>query len=147
MWLLREHTGPLRADLRREYGIDLDAVLDERSIRPTVLLDLVDGLSLQAAVWRSIDPDVIWGLDPMLLALLVDEVRVLRYEFEKVNFKGTPKKPEPLPRPGVTRHEDVEKTVIGSGEGFDTIAEFDAWYASVRASQVSDPGPPVEPTS
>lgn len=142
MWLLREHTGPLRADLRREYhGLDLDAVLAERSIRPTVLLDLIENLSPQASVWRAIDPDVVWGLDPMLLALLVDEVRVLRYEFEKVHFKGTPKLPEPLPRPGVTQHEDVEKTVIGSGEGFDTMAEFDAWYAAREWRE-----PPAEPS-
>jgi len=131
--LLREHQGPLRADLRREYGVDLDAALGSRTIRPTVLLDLIDGLSPQAAVWRSIDPDMVWTLDAMLLAALVDEIRVLRWEFERVNFKGKALKPEPVPRPGVK--PPVEKSVIGAGEGFETIADFDAWYAGVRASQ------------
>lgn len=129
MWLLREHTGPLRADLRREYhGLDLDAVLADRSIRPTVLLDLIDHLSPQASVWRAIDPDVAWTPDLMLLALLTDEIRVLRWEFERANFKGKPEKPEPIPRPGVKPKTEVE--TIGKGEGFDTIEEFDAWYAA-----------------
>jgi len=119
--------------MRREYGVDIDAVLAERSIRPTVLLDLIDNLSPSASLWRAIDPDVAWTPDLMLTALLVDEIRVLRWEFEKVNFRGKAPRPEPIPRPGVT--PSMERSVIGAGEGFDTIAEFDAWYAGVTASR------------
>jgi len=76
----------------------------------------------------------------MLLALLIDEVRVLRWEFERVNFKGHKPPPEPLPRPGVTKNTgDTQRDVIGAGEGFDTIAEFDAWYAEIQASRAVVP--------
>lgn len=114
-----------------------------------MLLDLIQHLSPSAAVWRAIDPDVVWGLDPMLLALLVDEIRVLRWEFERVNFKGKAEKPEPLPRPGVKPKPEVE--TIGKGEGFDTIEEFEAFYAdwkrrvAVRSEDESGPDP-VLPT-
>lgn len=79
-------------------------------------------------MWRAIDPDVAWTPDLMLLALLTDEIRVLRWEFERVNFKGKATRPDPIPRPGVAA--PVEKTVVGAGEGFETMAEFDAWYAA-----------------
>ena len=96
-------------------------------------MDLIDHLSPQASVWRVIDPDVVWTPDLMLLAALVDEIRVLRWEFEKVNFKGKSKRPEPIPRPGV--QPSVERDVVGAGDGFETIADFDAWYAQVQAVQ------------
>lgn len=108
-------------------------MLEERSVRPLALLDLIEWLPPGAAVWRSIEPDTVWGLPESLLALLVDEIRVLRWEFERVNFKGKPKPPDPLPRPGVT--PSVERDRIGAGEGFDTIEEFDAWYASIQAER------------
>lgn len=116
-------------------------------MRPTVLLDLIDNLSPSAALWRAIDPNVLWGLPEMLSALLIDEVRALRWVFERANFKGHKPPPEPLPRPGVAGSETTDRDVIGAGEGFDTIAEFDAWYAEIRAEQrmpvpelASDPG-------
>lgn len=117
----------------------MDRVLDERSVRPMALLDLIEWLPPEAAVWRSIEPDVVWGLPESLLALLVDEIRVLRWEFERVNFKGKTKPPEPLPRPGVKPQTEVD--VIGKGDGFDTIEEFERWYADVKASRASsEPG-------
>lgn len=79
-------------------------------------------------MWRAIDPDVVWGLDPMLLALLVDEIRVLRWQFERVHFKGKPERPKPIPRPGVAPEPEVEK--VAPDGGFDTIEEFQAWYAA-----------------
>lgn len=123
----------MRADLRRFYTLDLDAALAERSVRPTALLDLIEHLPQDAAVWRAIDPDTAWDLPAMLLALLVDEVRVLRWEFERANFKGRPPQPEPIPRPGVTPKAEVE--TVGKGDGFDTVAEFEAWYAQAKARQ------------
>ncbi|NKY08948.1 hypothetical protein [Cellulomonas hominis] len=115
-------------------------MLAERTIRPTVLLDLIDGLTPGAALWRAIDPEVLWDANAMLLALLIDEVRVLRWEFERANFKGHKPPPEPLPRPGVAKNTgDTQRDVIGAGEGFDTIDEFKAWYAEVQASFVGAP--------
>lgn len=113
-------------------------MLNERSVRPMALLDLIEWLPADAAVWRSIEPDTVWGLPESLLALLVDEIRVLRWEFERVNFKGKTKPPEPLPRPGVKPKAEVE--TIGKGDGFDTIEEFERWYSDVKASR-SPSGP------
>jgi hypothetical protein len=45
-----------------------------------------------------------WSQDNMLRALLIDEVRILRWVFQSVNSeKGkAPEQPAPLPRPGVS---------------------------------------------
>ncbi|MDO5091832.1 MAG: hypothetical protein Q4D79_00160 [Propionibacteriaceae bacterium] len=128
--ILREHRGPLRADLRREYGIDLDAALAPDfpdHIPPPVLLDLIDGLSPQATYWRAVDPDrATWGLTDHLLATLIDDLRVFMWEFG--GKRG--KRPDPIPRPGVESPEEV--TVIGASKGFDSIEEFQAWYQGRR---------------
>lgn len=120
----------------REYGVDLDAAIETRSIRPMVLLDLVEHLSPTASLWRAIDPDMAWTPDRMLLATLIDEIRVLRWEFERVHFRGKPTRPEPIPRPGVERPV-VEVDKVKTDGGFDTIAEFDAWYAEAKERQRS----------
>lgn len=94
-------------------------------MRPLVLLDYIESLSPQAALWRAIEPDVVWDLQAMLTALLIDEIRVLRWEFERVNFKGKTRPPEPLPRPGVAKPED--KTVFGGGASALPMDEMAAW--------------------
>ena len=104
-------------------------------MRPTVLLDLIDNLSPSAALWRAIDPDVVWDLQATLTALLIDEIRVLRWEFERVYFKGKTRPPDPIPRPGAAPPSERTVERVGASEGFDTIAEFDAWYAGVQASR------------
>lgn len=125
----------MRADLLREYGVDLDDALDG-GLRPTALADLAVNLSPSASVWREIEPDVIWGLPEALLALLVDEIRAYRYEFGKVNrFRGMGRPPEPIERPGVKPQTEVD--TIGKGEGFDTIEDFEAWYEGVKAGHRS----------
>ncbi len=108
-------------------------MLAERTLQPTVLLDLIDHLSPGASLWRALDPDALWALEPMLLALLVDELRVLRWEFERAHFTGRRPPPEPLPRPGVAaRAGDRDRHTVGAGTGFDTLADFDRWYAARR---------------
>lgn len=100
-------------------------MLDEQSVRPSVLLDLIDHLSPSASLWRAIDPDVAWGMEPMLLALIVDEIRVLRWEFERVNFKGRPPRPEQVPRPGVG--PAVDRAVYGGATSAVALDEMAAW--------------------
>lgn len=127
---LREHRGPLRADFRREYGIDLDAVLSPESsihMPADVLLDLIDGLSPQAAYWRAVAPDrAAWGLSEQLLAELNDRFALLCWGLG--GQKGA--QPKPIPRPGVEPDEEV--VVIGASKGFDSIEEFENWYQKRR---------------
>lgn len=123
--LLREYRGPIRADFRREYGLDIDQVIEERSMRPSVVLDLIDNLSPQAALWRAINPDSVWTLEAMLLAAVVDELRAYRWEFSRVNFKGRQRPPDPIPRPGVT--PPVDKQTFGGRESALPLDEMAAW--------------------
>lgn len=127
---LREHRGPLRADFRREYGIDLDAVLSPESsihMPADVLLDLIDGLSPQAAYWRAVAPDrAAWGLSEQLLAELNDRFALFCWGLG--GRKGA--QPKPIPRPGVEPDEEV--VVIGASRGFDSIEEFEDWYQKRR---------------
>lgn len=107
-------------------------------MRPSVLLDLIDHLSPQAALWRAIDPEVIWGLSEMLTALLIDEIRALRWEFERVNFKGKTRPPDPLPRPGVRKPE--EKTTYGGGSSVLPIDEMATWLGWAITPETDTPG-------
>ena len=69
-----------------------------------------------------------WDLQATLTALLIDEIRVLRWEFERVNFKGKTRPPDPIPRPGVAPAED--KTTFGGGASvlpLDEMAEWLGW--------------------
>lgn len=127
---LREHRGPLRADFRREYGIDLDAALSPESpihMPADVLLDLIDGLSPQAAYWRAVAPDrATWGLSEQLLAELNDRFALFCWGLG--GQKGA--QPKPISRPGVEPDEEV--VVIGASRGFDSIEEFENWYQKRR---------------
>lgn len=90
--ILKEYRGPLRADFRREYGIDLDAALVPDSpayVRPAVMLDLIDGLSQQAAYWRAVAPDDAgWGLREQLLAQQIDDFRLFCWEWAEARVNG-----------------------------------------------------------
>lgn len=118
--LLRDYRGPLRADMRRVYGIDLDEVVEQRSIKPSVLLDLIDHLPADAAIHRALDPMAAWSQTDYLLAVVADRVG------QVLNALGAKPKYEPLPRPGDTPVAEA----IGASKGFDSIDEFEAWYAT-----------------
>lgn len=104
-------------------------------MRPTVLLDLIEHLSPGAALWRAIDPDLGWSPTDLLLAALVDEVRFLTYVTRKVNGDKRARPPQPVPRPGATQPSERTVERVGASEGFDTIAEFEAWYSRAQASR------------
>ena len=78
-----------------------------------------------SAVGRALNPDHDWTLEAQLLAATVDELRVLVW-MKTTDAQKNRNHPEPIPRPGVTPKTDS----IGAGDGFDTPAEFDAWYAA-----------------
>ncbi len=87
-----------------------------------------------------------WGLSEHLMALLIDEIRALRWEFERVNFKGKTRPPNPLPRPGVSKPE--EKTTYGGGASVLPIDEMAAWLGWAQTTEFTDTGralPPRDP--
>lgn len=64
-----------------------------------------------------------WGLSEQLLAMVVDELRVLAWQNTKDATKGR-NYPKPLPRPGVTQDEGVK---VGSRADALPLDEMAAW--------------------
>lgn len=60
MALLREHHGPLAADLRRFYGCSLADVLAGRVAGALEVADWVANLPPESAVFRASNPDGSW---------------------------------------------------------------------------------------
>lgn len=113
--------------MRREYGIDLDAVLADQSIKPSVLLDLIDHLSPTSALARAVDPSSEWSTVEHMVATVIDQLALLLWV--QPGAKGP--RPKPLPRPGMEPDEDT--ITIAASEGFATAADFDRWYLEIRA--------------
>ena len=126
--LLRDYRGPLRADFRREYGLDIDEVVEHRTLKPSVVLDLAENLSPGAALWRAIDPQRVWSESDYLTAIVIDRLGSV------LNALGAKPKFDAFPRPGDKPTTDV----IGKTKGFATIAEFDEWYAARRKTEQPD---------
>lgn len=126
--LLRHYRAPLVADFHREYGIDLEARIAEGTIRPSQVEKLASNLSRDAALWAHIDPEMAaWGLQEHLLAEVVDNLRTIRWMM--AGSKGP--RPEFVPRPGAEETED--QNTITPTTAFDSIKDFDDWYAGTRA--------------
>ena len=90
----------------------------------SALLAFVRHLPPDSALRREIDPDVAWLTDEklaLLLAHVSDQLAWLQYTLVKANG-GRPKKPKPIPRPGV---KDTTQKV---GRDPIPIKDFDAWY-------------------
>lgn len=127
--LLAECPGALRADLRRYYGLSMG---DARALGVLEVADLAHHLPQDAAVWRALDPDRVWGLTEQLLATVVDEVRIMQWMYELAHHrKGPrPKPPQRIPRPGITQPEDEDTTTYGgraSALPTDEMAEWLGW--------------------
>lgn len=125
--LLHLYRAPLRADFLREYNLDLDAVVETRSLRPSILLGLIDHLSPDAALWRAIrppEPDDQWKLDSHLLALVYDRLNQLLWVQQR-RSGAKPPKPKPLERPGV-----APETVKIEADTFSDTTDFASWYAA-----------------
>lgn len=84
------------------------------------------------ATWRTINQegiqDAIWEdvrITPALIATLIDEVRLMRWEYAQSNSKRNLKsyKPKPIERPGV-----VDDTKQHFGKGAIEVSKFDDWY-------------------
>ena len=115
----------MRADLAREYHLDLDNAL-AGDLSPFALADLVIYLPQHSQLWAAINPqDAIWDHHAMLTAYLIDQINDLRHML--TGRKGP--QPDPYPRPGYRPDVDT----IGASEGFDTISEYDTAYKAWRA--------------
>lgn len=118
--LLRDYRDVIRADLRREYGIDLDAEMAERAMKPSVLTSLIRNLSRDALLWREMNPVNEWSQVEYLLAEIADRLGYI------ANGLGAKPEFQPIPRPGA----DVEDPDAEASTGFDTPEEFEAFYAA-----------------
>lgn len=95
-----------------------------RALPASALLAFLRHLPPDSALRREIDPDVAWLTDEklaLLLAHVSDQLAWLQYTLVKANG-GRPKKPKPIPRPGV---KDTTQVV---GRDPIPIKDFDRWY-------------------
>jgi len=120
--IIAHHGEALEYDLmtRTRYLLeDIGRALPERA-----LLSFVKHLPPDSALRREIDPDAIWQTDryaAMLLATISDQLSALNYMFSR-SHGGKPKKPKPIPRPGVSDgSQHIGKDPI-------PIEDFDSWY-------------------
>lgn len=97
---LRECPDALRADLRREYGLDID-LLWSGGIGPLACADLTANLPAGSASWRRMDVPAAWTMGDWLTAMQVDQMNMWMWSNSDPKKRG--RKPEPLPRPGSGR--------------------------------------------
>lgn len=98
---------------------DIGAALPEGAA-----LSFVKYLPPDSALRREMDVECVWLTDrhnAMLLATISDQLSQLVYLFSRVHG-GKPKKPKPIPRPGV---KDSTKHI---GKDPIPIRDFDEWY-------------------
>lgn len=96
------HHDALVADFQRDYGLDLDQIIED-GISANRMRALVNGVSVEGALYRDLNPDVwFWTSDLELLATLCELVDLLNRNFVASNSDGSSPQPEPIniPRPG-----------------------------------------------
>ena len=120
--IIAHHGEALEYDLmtKTRYLLhDIGRALPERA-----LLSFVKHLPPESALRQEIDPDAVWLTErheAMLLAAISDQLAALAYMFSKAHG-GKPKKPKPIPRPGVSDgSQHIGKDPI-------PIEDFDSWY-------------------
>lgn len=81
---------------------------------------LIRQLPPQSATWVSKNGgDALWGLSEQLLAAVVDSLNLANWQRSAQGAKSPPKKPDPIPRPGV----QPEGRALGGGVSV-SIAEM-----------------------
>lgn len=98
---------------------DIGAALPEGAA-----LSFVRYLPPDAALVRELHPDAAWQTDrhaSMLLAQISDQLSWMLYSYSKAHG-GKPRKPKPIPRPGV---RDSTRRV---GRDPIPIKDFNSWY-------------------
>jgi len=116
------HGGALQYDLmtKTRYLLsDLGGALTS-----SALLSFVRYLPPDSALKQEMNPDNEWmsGIhNDMLLAAIYDQISAFQYQWMRANG-GKPKKPKPMPRPGI---KDSTQRI---GKDPIEITDFDEWY-------------------
>ena len=95
-----------------------------RALPESALLSFVTYLPPDSALKQELNEDNTWLTcvhTDMLLAAIYDQLAAFQYTYLRANG-GKPKRPKPLPRPGV---KDKAQRV---GREAIPINDFDAWY-------------------
>jgi hypothetical protein len=119
LWLTEAFQEEIEADLQRYYNLDyLDLYRPGCSLGWRKLLVLIDQLppegALNTAIRNSVPEDELasrrgdpaaapWSTVETLMAVLIDEVRMLAWTYASAHSKGTVPKPTPIARPGARR--------------------------------------------
>ena len=123
--VIQEHGEALSFDLLvNGLGAHPDEIITRHGWR--ALSIFTRWLPPSSALYRSVNNEA-WRFEqsvPYIMADLIDELRVLRYEFEAVHSKGA-KPPKPYPRPGM---KDPNQRIIGSDPI--PVKDFEEWWAT-----------------
>lgn len=90
-------------------------------MRPTVLLDLIDYLPAEAAVWRVRDPAAAWTLGDHLIAHVGDLLALANWQ--RAGDENA-RRPDQIPRPGVVAETEQ---ITGDVMTLEQTAEWLGW--------------------
>lgn len=117
---LRDHGGAVEADIRRFYHRDLSDLTNRRMTWRQLSVYLA-GLPRDSATAREVGgPDLEWGLPEHLLAFIGDGIQIGNWQ----RAGGRGKRPQPTPRPGVSKGEKVGRTRRSPEEVMAYLAQF-----------------------
>jgi hypothetical protein len=98
--IIRDHGEALESDLLRFYGADIAHVGTDRLTWRRFAV-LMAHLPRESSYVQAVAGErARWGDTEHLLALIADALHVGNYQRARAHFKGNPKAPDPLPRPG-----------------------------------------------
>jgi hypothetical protein len=119
LWLTETFQEEIEADLHRYFGLDfLDFYREGRSLGWRKLLVLIEQLpsesALNTAIRNSMPEDELaarradpvkapWSVMETMIAILIDEVRMLAWSYAQAHTQTAIPKPTPIERPGARR--------------------------------------------
>jgi hypothetical protein len=106
-WLLLTHGDELEADFQLVYGLELLGCTVRRAAV------LTSQLPAESRIARALNEHLEWSTTDHLLATVIDAIQINTWVLASAHSdpKKSPKKPEPLERPGAKK----AKPAMGSG--------------------------------
>lgn len=129
LWMMHNHPNELRFDFRRFLQMDFDKALTKKS--PRLMAGYAVAMPAEGSLHRVINPDWRWGITEQILAGIYDQMSYLRWEAVKIAGGKPGKAPDQMERPGVSPSADTD--TVGASEGFESMEDFDAVYAEIKA--------------